>query len=40
VARVQKIIAKMGVEKALQKKGVMPGDKVSIGALEFNFRPE
>jgi GTP-binding protein len=40
VARLQKIIEKMGLEKALAKEGVQPGDRVVIGEFEFHFRPE
>jgi GTPase len=40
VARLQKILRKMGVEKALEKQGIQPGDPVSIGDHEFNYQPE
>lgn len=40
VARLQKILRKMGVEKALEKKGIVAGDAVVIGAYEFTYRPE
>jgi GTP-binding protein len=40
VARLQRIFRKMGVEKSLEAKGIAPGDPVSIGDYEFNYRPE
>ncbi len=35
--RFQDIIKKMGVEKALQKKGIQDGDTVKINDLEFTY---
>jgi GTP-binding protein len=41
VARIQKILKKMGVEQALIKKGAKLGDKVVLGGeAEFTFRPD
>jgi len=40
VARLQKILRKMGVEKALEKAGIETGDQVAIGPHAFTYRPE
>jgi GTPase len=40
VARLQRIFRKMGVEKALEQKGIAAGDQVVIGDHEFSYRPE
>lgn len=40
IARLQKIFRKMGVEKALEQKGIAAGDMVAIGEYEFTYRPE
>lgn len=38
VERMQEILKKMGVDKALHKKGVKPGDMVRIGTMEFEWQ--
>jgi GTP-binding protein len=40
IARLQKILRKMGIEKALEQKGIATGDTVAIGDHEFTYRPE
>lgn len=40
VARLQRIFRKMGVEKALEARGIAPGELVAIGTFEFHYRPE
>ncbi|MBI4395798.1 MAG: GTPase ObgE [Elusimicrobia bacterium] len=40
LARLQKILRKMGVEKELEKRGIATGDRVAIGSHEFTYRPE
>lgn len=37
--RFQNILRKMGVEKALERQGIAPGDPVYIGNMEFIFEP-
>ena len=39
VSRFQNILRKMGVEKALERQGIAPGDPVYIGDTEFIFEP-
>ena len=36
--RFQNILKKMGVEKALEEKGILEGDKVRIGKFQFEFK--
>ncbi|OGR52265.1 MAG: hypothetical protein A3I11_05455 [Elusimicrobia bacterium RIFCSPLOWO2_02_FULL_39_32] len=40
VSRFQNILKKMGVEKALEKKGCQAGDLVYIRDMEFNYSPK
>jgi len=40
INRLQGILRKMGVEKALEAEGIAPGDQVAIGDHEFTYRPE
>jgi GTP-binding protein len=40
VARLQKVLKRMGVEKALADIGAEPGDPILLGPHEFTFRPE
>jgi GTP-binding protein len=40
VARLQKVLKKMGVEKALSDLGAEPGDQILLGSHEFTFRPD
>ena len=40
VARLQKRLISIGVEKALEKAGARRGDEVLIGEAVFNFEPE
>lgn len=40
VSRFQNILKKMGVEKALEKKGCQAGDLVYISTMEFNYSPK
>jgi GTPase len=40
VARLEKILRKMGVEKELQRRGARAGDRVALGNFDFTFRPE
>lgn len=37
VRRMQNILDKMGVDAALRKKGIKPGDTVRIGKFEFDY---
>jgi GTPase len=37
LARFERVLAKMGVEKRLQELGVVPGDTVRIGSYEFTY---
>ena len=39
VLRFQNILKKMGVEHALKRQGIQPGDFVTIGNMEFIFDP-
>jgi GTP-binding protein len=39
VSRLQNIMRKMGVEKALERSGAQSGDPIQIGAMEFLFSP-
>ncbi|MGQ0644497.1 MAG: GTPase ObgE [Elusimicrobiota bacterium] len=40
LARFQKILRKMGVEKALDRAGAAAGDQVAVGDFQFTYRPE
>jgi GTP-binding protein len=40
VARLQKILRKMGVEKELEKAGITAGQAVALGDYEFTYQPE
>jgi GTP-binding protein len=40
VARLQRTLLKMGVEKALQEAGARMGEEVRIGDTAFDFEPE
>jgi len=40
VARLQRKLISMGVERALTTAGATTGDEVRIGAVAFDFEPE
>jgi GTPase len=40
VARLQRALISMGVERALERAGARAGDEVRIGAVSFDFEPE
>jgi Obg family GTPase CgtA-like protein len=40
VARLQRALISMGVERALERAGARKGDEVRIGAVAFDFEPE
>ena len=40
MARVQKILKKMGVEKELTRRGAKAGDVVLLENIEFIYHPE
>ena len=40
VARLQRALISMGVERALERAGARTGDEVRIGAVSFDFEPE
>jgi GTP-binding protein len=39
-ARFQRDLARMGIDQALRREGIEPGDTVRIGELELEWEPE
>ena len=38
--RFQRALARLGIDAALRKAGIQPGDTVRIGAIEFEWGPD